>query len=696
MNEFVLENEVLKAVFNGRTGALATLTSKKTDWVITRRPELGLSFRMLVPLEGKRNNPVLGEKQPSPEVKKTGDGGLAFTWRKVRSERGGEHDITFTGTVGLTEYGLTFGGTVENRSGLMIETVTWPLLGDVTAPKPESTLTELSKGYGSMDRAPLFPKFHNQRGYYGVDHPITFSQYPSTPFILADSGKQGLYAGCHDQKATMMVAFSFELKPGHAMSESPNVGTVAPSGEIDGRKVHIEFSAIQYPFFNAGETGALQQIVLTPYVGSWHRGADNYRAWKKTWFKRHPAPAWVKDIHSWQQYHVNSPEDELRVPYKDLVKYGEDCAKHGVKAIQLVGWNNGGQDRGNPSHDTDPRLGTWQELKDAIAKIEAMGVHIILFNKYTWADRSLDWFRKELVKYAMKDPYGDYHVYGGYEYQTPVQLMDLNTRRLIPMCHNTKTWREIACGEFRKSIDLGAAGMLFDESQHHGGAHYCWDKSHGHHVPAFIYGEGDNTLEREFHKLADAAKPDYLFAGEANYDLQFRNYHLSYFRIQTNNHTPFDRYVEQDAEMMISLTGFDDRLMANRALMHRYVMSYEPFNFKGRLDDFPRTLAYGKKVDALRKRYREFLWDAEYRDTQEATVTANKAEHLYYTVFTAKSGKRAVVVGNFGDKRVRCTVELEGAASTQFLAVTPEKPKGRLIGNTVNVQPASVVVLIQQ
>ncbi len=61
------------------------------------------------------------------------------------------------------------------------------------------------------------------------------------------------------------------------------------------------------------------------------------------------------------------------MPFRDLPKIGEDCARHGVKAIQLVGWNDGGQDQGNPSHDPDPRLGTFAELKEAIAKIQAWG-----------------------------------------------------------------------------------------------------------------------------------------------------------------------------------------------------------------------------------------------------------------------------------------------------------------------------------
>ena len=78
------------------------------------------------------------------------------------------------------------------------------------------------------------------------------------------------------------------------------------------------------------------------------------------------APQWAREPHSWQQLHINSPEDELRLKFIDLPEVAAECKKHGVKAIQLVGWNDGGQDQGNPSHSPDPRLGTSEELKEAI------------------------------------------------------------------------------------------------------------------------------------------------------------------------------------------------------------------------------------------------------------------------------------------------------------------------------------------
>jgi len=110
-------------------------------------------------------------------------------------------------------------------------------------------------------------------------------------------------------------------------------------------------------------------------------------------------------------------------------------------------------------------------------------------------------------------------------FQTATQLAEINTRRFSTMCHLAKKWREIANNEFIKSIELGADGMLYDENQHHGGARYCFDSHYGHHVPAHI------------------------FAGDGNYDLEFRHYHLSYFCVDLD-HVPIHRYVAPDEEMM--------------------------------------------------------------------------------------------------------------------------------------------------
>jgi hypothetical protein len=44
-------------------------------------------------------------------------------------------------------------------------------------------------------------------------------------------------------------------------------------------------------------------------------------------------------------------------------------------------------------------------------------------------------------------------------------------------------------------------------------------------------------------------------------------------------------------------------------------ISMSRFKFKGDLKDVSLPLEYGKQVDALRKKYREYLWDGEFRNT---------------------------------------------------------------------------------
>jgi hypothetical protein len=691
-NMVTLENQTLRVSFDARTGALVGLESKLSGWKIQGRRELGRSFVMLAPLPGRRDNPILGEKNPLARLEKSADGkSITFVWKDLKSEFGGGLDITLRGTATLDEQGLSFDAELVNHSPYVVETVSYPILGDTAVPAGEKSLTCDNLGYGGMRRAPLYPNFINQRGYYGVDYPIQMVPSQHSPFVLVATDRQGLYAGAHDTSNRELIQWTFELKPGY---EDSLDNRVPENKTIDGRPASVVFSVTHFPFAAAGESAQLSRVVLQPYKGSWHKGVDSYKQWRSTWFQRPPAPAWVQQVHSWQQLNINSSEDDLRLRYEDLPKIGRDCAKYGVKAIQLVGWNNGGQDRGNPSHDTDPRLGTREQLRDAIAQIQGMGVNLILFNKYTWSDISTDWFRKELIHYAAVDPYGDYYTHPGYQYQTPTQLSAINTRRFAVMCMNSAKWREVCAREFQKSIDLGAAGILYDEVFHHSSATYCFAPDHGHHVPADIYA-GDALLGEEFRKIAAESGRDFLFAGEAPYDLQFRHYSMSYFRIQAD-HIPLHRYIDPYEPMMVAVTGFNDREMINACLLYRYVISYEPFNFKGHLDDFPLTMEYGRKVDALRTRYKDYLWDAEFRDTLGADVQAEGKPYAKYSVFGRPgTGKRAVVIANQrADQPLTATAKFEGGEG-KLVMVTPERPDPQPCDGTVTIPPRSAAVLLQ-
>ena len=383
-------------------------------------------------------------------------------------------------------------------------------------------------------------------------------------------------------------------------------------------------------------------------------------------------PRWVEDVHSWQQIQINSSEDRLEFPYKDLTRVAAACQRWGVKAIQLTGWQIGGQDRDFPLHDTDSRLGTVEDFKAAVAASRKMGVEIILFNKYAWADVTAPRY-SEFKKYAIEDPYGNPYVFNGYNYDTPTQISGINARHGAGMCPASPEWRKRALEEFKKSVDLGAGGILFDECQWHMSP-YCFAKSHGHGVPGAVFS-GDVALIDGFRKVVDAET--FLFAGESPYDLELQTYGMSYFRIE-RGFIPFARYLDPFAPMSVAVTGWNDRQMINACLLYRFSMSYEPRDFHGELDEMPDTLKYGRAVDDLRRRYREWVWEAEFRDTAGAKVTRAGGVHDAYTVFRRSDGRRAVVIANMSDTdAIECAMVFDAPKPASVRWVSPEQPEAQ-------------------
>jgi hypothetical protein len=188
-----------------------------------------------------------------------------------------------------------------------------------------------------------------------------------------------------------------------------------------------------------------------------------------------------------------------------------------------------------------------------------------------------------------------------------------------------------------------------------------------------------------------------VLAGEGCYDLQNRHYNLPYTR--TLGHGQAIRYIDPFLPMMNWVCGYDDRENVNVCLLYRYIISYEPHNFRGHLEEFPLTLEYGKKVDALRKRYQAFLWDAEFQDTLGATVeiVGDKPAHdrpIEHSVFRRHdSGRKAVVIVN--NITSPMTAEVSTGWKSRFFAVSPENPEPQPVDGQVQLPPRSAVVVIE-
>jgi hypothetical protein len=686
--EVILEDDALLVAFDRQSGALARLHRKQTGWIVERRPELGMSFRLLVPLPHQRTNFVLGEKQRAASVEKLSPRQVRIEWKNLLSEHGGVLPITFTTTVTLDQGVLNFTSALKNDSDLDVETVDYPYLGDLSAATRETSLTTEHMWYGNLAGDEIYPRFGNEEGYWGVNFPTKTIASKQTLFCLIQSPTEGLYVGMNDPSQPYLMEWTFEQHPGVVQSTA---NTVPEQDAIAGVPVHLEFRACHFVFAHPHSTKQLAPVVLRGYDGDWHAGLDVYKQWRSTWFQQPHIAAWVLGVHSWLQLQIDGAEQDYSIPYRELPRYIDECAANGVTAIQLVGWAIGGQDGGDPSLDTDPGLGTWEELHQAILYARSKGVKIILFGKPIWADLTTDFYKKELYKYAAIDPYGIPYETGGYSYTTPTQLAGINNRRRAIMDVQCQAYRDIATKEFMKTVNLGAAGWLFDEVCHHGPVEYSFSPNRGYQSPSYIYG-GDVPMAKQFRAAADKVDSDFIFAGEGPQDWLLQCYPVSYFRID-NGSRPVCRYIDSQAPLLVAVTGFDDREMLNLILLNRYIISYEPYNFKGHVTDFPQTLAYGKQIDALRSRYKEYLWDAEFRDTHGARVTGNGA--FRHAVFVAASGKRAVVVVN-PDPTQAMTVKVELPNPGRLVTVTPERPEPESTSGELHIPARSAAVVIEQ
>ncbi|HAD34580.1 MAG TPA: hypothetical protein DCF44_08815 [Chitinophagaceae bacterium] len=168
---------------------------------------------------------------------------------------------------------------------------------------------------------------------------------------------------------------------------------------------------------------------------------------------------------------------------------------------------------------------------------------------------------------------------------------------------------------------------------------------------------------------------------------------MTYIRIE-HNHLPMHRYVEPKEKMIMTIGGHNDRKFVNIALKNNFNLSYEPRNFKGQLKEIPRTMQYGRMMDSLRKKYKEYLWDGIFMDTEGVKVFNKNEQYADYSVFVnPKNGIQAIVIVN-NDFVSSVTISLN--TKKDYVQVSPENLKENTFGGSISIGPLSAVVLIEK
>ena len=624
----------------------------------------GFGWVLYVTEGGNSSVQVRDDEQSAPRLL-AGETSETWTWNSVVSETGTVHAITVVMSLTRTGSSIAAELHVANDAAVPVDSALFPWIRGFAIPA-ERALSAITRDYYGAAEHALWPTFEWNKGYYGTYRPTLMTESlvfgnPTAPFTVMLDGVSAL-AVTVAGPTPEITSWMWELDPGYADAIGDHVPL--PSSGV---AAELRFSAVHLLDLAPGESRQLSRIDLSHSSGGWQEALATYREDRvhvAAAAEQQATPSWAQHPHSWYQIQLASPVGEARYRFSDLPELAAECAEAGVAVLHVIGWNEGGQDRNNPSHDADPELGGPDELAKAISACHALGVKVVLFAKFTWADLSTERFRGELVNSAVIDPYGDFYQNAGYQYLTPHQLMGVNTRRLIPMCYQHEDYLRVCEEEFDKIVASGADGMLFDETMHHTPALQCYSPSHGHRVGASVYA-ADNELANRLRKRVPEGR-EFLFAGETVYEDLQSSYDVSYIRSHYTAHQPLTRYVNPGLRMMTTVSGFDDRNQINQALAYGYLLCYEPFHFKGRLRDFPQTIAYGRLVEAVRAELAEYLWDGVYL----GDVPAARSNPLVASArWQSTAGSIAYVFANYDESAdwTLPTTDLVGATEWRGL-----------------------------
>lgn len=681
-----LEDPHLSMRFDPRTGGLVRFDDGRTGaWL--EEANAGSLFVLEIPRGGDRTVVVQTSQQTltGHEIDEA-NSILTLHWNDPVTSAGERlaGDITVTVAIedGVARLALSF-HLVEGE----VEAVRFPSLRGVRPAAPKLELRGVD--YSTGTRVDLLPVFDSNAPYWGTMYPDYASGNlrpelvgnPTSPFVALVTDAGGITV-MPAVPTLDFIGWRASLEPGYADSLARTAGPDAA----------VTLDAIHFPAAT-GDRVEVPAMSLAPYAGDWTASLEPYRRNQAP--TRRSRAAWLAEPRLWLQVQLMSTEGEARYDFDDLVDIIEECAAAGIGAIQIVGWNEGGQDGLVPWHRPSAKLGGPAKLQHALDRARELDVATVLYVKYVWVEKpGPHW--DELERFVSRDPNGQPYAQPGPVYHSSRKRYGISTPWYVPLCFGVRELRERIANEVAEMASWGADGILADESLYHGRALLCFADDHGHPVGASAFTWDAAYLDDIRARLGDAAGT-FVIAAEGAYDAQFEDYDVSYFRSASAQHRPVGRMLRPDARIVTALTGFDEHGMIAQSILDGYAMSLEPFNFKGRPADMPATVERARRAEDLRRRYADWLWNGELVGGDAISIRGLDGSEpgalVRHTVWRrdADDSSRVVVVANLGVEAV--DLHLDGLADGAQIERLDGSP-GAALGQTLTIDPRDAVVVV--
>ena len=687
-----------------RSGDLIGLTWKDPAVEVIREARLGENFRILLPEPDYEANYFHSKEQHCSRIEKTPDGVTCF-YDSLRNGRA-TVDVKVQYNIRVVRDHLEFSIKVANPTSLPVAEVYFGIIGGQQGLVNRLDTESLVPGVNTNLAPGIFSSFVGG-GYGGGNLGIRYSaagfSYPrfyGAPGMAMSwmefynrKADVGLYYANHDVVSRLSTLY-FELRP---FSKTAVIGDTwpTPADVPAGEPIGLTMGWVNYPYTKNG-TFRSGPVVLQVHRGDWHEGSKLYRAWFDQHFQVRRPPSWLRKEMAWQSVVISSPEDVIIYKFKDLPKLAADAKKYGVTTLEILGWQIGGLDRGYPQYTPDPRLGTPEEFRRALAEIKRMGVHPIIMTNIQFADTATSLFKDKLHRYTVRGRWADDLPLWAWGEGTIGARKGLTSHNMTLISPSHPEVRKLLLDQFTKLVKDGAECLQMDKANIVGRLDFNPALNTS---PDRSLIEGQLAMFKDILREGRKVNPEFALAAECWWDRAFPLIDVSYMRMtRIDMHSPALRFTFPEWMATICAEGPGDFNVMNNGMRYGLVWAVQPRHYNDSMDEpLTRPLSeYVRELIRIRAKHKKLLFHGRFCDTLGASVKAGS--DVRYSVFEGmeKPGKACVVV-NFGNREETAEVTWPGGAGRQVEILRPfQQDVVEKLPVRVRLAPRTCAVIVQK
>jgi hypothetical protein len=681
-----------------KNGDLVGLDWKDPALPIIAEPRLGENFRILVPQTGYEANYFNSRDQMVSRIEATPDGVLC-TYDSLHNQRE-TLPITVRYRMRVTGGQIQFSIEVDNPTPRKLAEVMYGIVGGQQGIGDRLATESLIPG-ANVNLAPgIFSRF-NGGGYGGGNlgiryDAVTFT-YPGRmsmgwiDFYNRNSGIGYYYA--NQDPAIRLALLDLEMRP-FAKSAS-TVDSWPTPAEAKGEPIGVTMGWVNFPYLSEG-TFRAGPVALQVHRGDWHTASGIYRSWFDQHFTIARPPDWLRKENAWQSIILSNGEDVVVHRFDELPQLAADAKKYGITTFEILGWDMGGIDRGYPQYRPNPRLGSADDFKNALAAMRAMGVHPLIFSNIQFADTATPIFKNTLHQFTVDGLWApDLHLNGWGEGTISARAgLTRSNMTLVSPAH--PQFREFLLNQYLDLVRDGAEGFQFDKTNILDALDFnptlpvSPDKS----LP-----QGVLSVMQEVLKRGRAINPNLSLASEIWFDRALPYVDVSYMRMgRIDMDSTALRYTFPEWTATIFGESPGDFGPMNNGMRYGLVWALAPRHYNDSVDEpLTQPLAqYVAELIRIRKEFEPLLFFGRFNDTLGATVQGGA--EIRYSVFEplkASATGRACVIVNFGDAPETAHVSLDGQSGKVTIAAPFQPDRTAALPLELTIPPHRLAVVVK-